>query len=336
LLLFCFLIVVFSGYTQSEQWCGQILESRIEVEGNKGALSSSWVGFGNDKRHFEVALAPSTHEIFSHFDTKSRCLYDLKSAAEEEQESIKASTQNALRSLRWTNVGKRQIVDSVTMVSIDFDQQHHILVRSTDAQGNQIISRSTRPTSLSTRERVEQQEEEEEESRHRRDTQSGGDQCQAANLCRARNAVVGDLLTQLYGEPEWFVPGEFFLSDDDDDGLSDGEIAGIVIGSVGGALLLLLLLLLLLGGGTNSDKFTSTGMAGAVEDDPSNPRGALTTADQNTNVVIEYPSTNLSLDKPVDVGDADVGDAANDGVRPQLTGALDTQTPSGRDYRAHL
>jgi len=119
---------------------------------------------------------------------------------------------------------------------------------------------------------------------------------------------------------------------DDDDGFGPTDIAGVVIGSVFAFVFLLVLLLFLLcARGAGSSSFSDSRVAPVSHvEEPTGPRGALKTQDQNTHVVIQYPDTGLDLDRKIEMPtEAKIEETG----RPNLSGVLASRTPSDRDYR---
>lgn len=143
----------------------------------------------------------------------------------------------------------------------------------------------------------------------------------------------------------FFNPGEEFediIAGENDDDLDGGQIAGIVLGCVIFVLLIILLIVILVlvfrdrdgGGGGRSGGQSYHGSADPEEQFYTQGRGNVTAANVDDRTRVEFPDTALSLDQQVDAPDAGGADSGRANARPDMSGALGSNSSSLRDYRS--
>lgn len=138
------------------------------------------------------------------------------------------------------------------------------------------------------------------------------------------NAVYGQVNLPINYGNDGTVNGN---KNNDDDGYSAITKAGIVIATVVGPTILIALLILLLCGGGSEASFSG---GGVVATEFPGVRGNLSTENQATAVERSYPSTALDLNQKIEAPAADVQQQSG---RTNLSNALQSKTPSDRDYR---
>ena len=227
---------------------------------------------------------------------------------------------------QWTHVGTAPALDglSVSKVSLKLLQQQataeqsFLVVRIQDTDGNVLLTKS-------------------HQLRFSPLPSSSPLDCDAAlGVCRLIQIGIGGILDERYGAVPFgsklfnFVPGEPIVHSSGEE-YSPITKAGISIGVIVGTTLLIALLIALICGRGDSDSgaFTSAGTA-AVE--PSGPRTKIGTENQATTVNRQFPSTELNLDHRVNIDEPIDENPAQTG-RTNLSGVLDSKTPSGRDFR---
>ena len=332
LLSLCLVVCLLSRPVVASQtrWCGQITDMQLDSGSSALQLSLGLSGFHSkaldasssvDRLHYHVAVNSSDSPLASIFENhNSRCVHS------SERPTILSHSPDIAS---WSRVASAPSSQSVSVASHSLpllsklrnSGNVYLIVKIEDESQNVMFLRSplsrllitSNPTSI--------------------------DSCSSEAYCRLLEIGVGGILDELYGPIPYsqrifnFVPGEPLVVTGDD-GYSAIDKAGIAIGTIVGATILFALLIALICGRGDSGAFGGMSSGGIVAVEPSGVRTKLATDDQKTNVVRAYPSTYLNLDHRIERVEDDT--PAGHTGRTDLSGVLNTKTPSGRDFTQQL
>ena len=306
------------------RWCGQMKGIDVEVSAGHVTVSGSMSGFHRkssdpaaaaDRLTYHVALTSEDSPLATLLQNQdSRCVL----ASERPDVLRMAPDISAFTSVGSAPASQEHAISAHRMptAGVKAGKNAFLVVKVTDGEGNAMLTKSA-PLSL-------------------RGPAVSYDECSAPNICRLIALGIGGILDANFGEIPFadrifnFVPGEPPIIPGD--GYAPITQAGISIGViVGSAILFALLIALICGRGEGSGAFAG-GLAagGIVAVEPAGVRTKLATDDQKTNVVRSFPATELNLDQRIE-REPDDTPAGHTG-RTDLSGVLNTKTPSGRDF----
>jgi len=295
--------------TTNRLLCGSLDTATAFAGSNSHIVASAkWSGFTTSSRtsrpsiKFQVALATEGGVLSRAFNKiSSRCL---------------SNTAIEPDLTHWHEVDAAGFSDASFALKNQHDKSvdSFLIVKAIDAQGHSLLIRShTKKLDFA-----------------ERSVPSEGRSTTYSCPCSDPSNSAADFLNSKFGRV--FLPINYGNNGitgnkDDDDGYSAITKAGIVIATVVGPTILLALLILLLCGGAAEAGFSG---GGVVATEFPGVRGNLATENQATAVERSYPSTALDLNQKIEApADANPQQSG----RTNLSNALQSKTPSDRDYR---